>query len=176
MKLFRGICVATLVATCFSPVAIAQGKKEPRAELFEKLLGCRSVSDAGKRLACYDTGVAAMAAAAQKDELVVVDRTQIRQARRSLFGLTLPNLAIFGGDKNEGEGFSEIESTISRAYFSNYRWNVVLADGAKWVQVDTKAPSRDPKPGQAIKIRRAALGSFLANIDGQRAIRMRREN
>lgn len=120
-----------------------------------------------------------MAAAADRQEVIVADRTQIRKARRSLFGLTLPSLDIFGGsdaEQGEGEGFSEIESTIRQAYVQSYRWNVVLEDGARWVQVDTKPPSRDPRPGQKIRIRRAALGSFLANIDGQTAIRMRRQN
>jgi len=175
MKLLDQLIVATLVATCSTS---ANAEEPKQAELFDNLLACRSVSDAAKRLACYDSKVSALDAAAKNDELVVVDRSQIRQARRSLFGLTLPDLGIFGGGKaeREGEGISEIESTIRRAYYSSYRWNIILDDGARWVQIDTRDPARDPRAGQTIRIRRAALGSFLANIEGQRAIRVRREN
>jgi hypothetical protein len=178
MKLFPFLIVATMFVAP-TALALAAGSTSPaRPEVFTELLACRSISDSVARLSCYDEKVAAMDAAAGRDDLVVVDRAQIRKARRSLFGLTLPNLGIFGGgdDKREGEGFSEIESTISRAYLSAYRWNVILEDGAHWVQVDTAAPRRDPKPGQKIRIRRASLGSFFANIDGQTAIRMRRQN
>jgi hypothetical protein len=148
-------------------------------ELFDKLLACRSVRDASARLACFDERVAAMDAAAKRADLVVVDRGDIHKARKSLFGLTLPALGIFGGgerERREAESFTEIESTIRSARSNGYRWTVILEDGARWVQVDSKMPPRDPKPGQTIRIRKAALGSFLANIGGQRAIRMRREN
>lgn len=176
MKLFSASIVAITLAGYCAPANSAERSPGSRPEVFDRLLACRSVSDPSARLACYDERASAVDAAARKDELLVVDRTQVRKARRSLFGLTLPKLDIFGGGDREGEGFSEIESTISRAYYSNYRWNVILEDGARWIQVDTKTPARDPKPGQKIRIRRAALGSFFANIDGQTAIRMRREN
>jgi hypothetical protein len=179
MKLFGPSFVMAVLWVHCAPAAAADPVPRARPEVFDRLLACRSVSDASARLACYDEKVAAIDAAAGKDELVVVDRTQIRKARRSLFGLTLPNLGIFGDggqDKREGEGFTEIESTISRAYYRDYRWNVILDDGARWVQIDGKTLVRDPKAGQKIRIRKAALSSFLANIDGQTAIKMRREN
>ena len=176
MKLF----ITCVVSTMFiAPVALASGEGQRRPEVFEKLLGCRSVTDSAARLACFDKRVAEMDDAANRAELVVVDRGEIRKARKSLFGLNLPGLGIFGGgeaERREAEAFTQIESTIKSARMSGYRWQVILEDGARWVQVDTKTPPRDPKPGQKIKIRRAAFGSYLANIDGQIAIRMRREN
>ena len=176
MKLFLTWVVLALFVT---PVAAASGEEVQRPEVFEKLLGCRNVKDSTERLLCFDKQVAEMDAAASKAELVVVDRGQIRKTRRSLFGLNLPNLGIFGGgdaERREAEAFTEIESTISSARISGYRWLVVLEDGARWIQIDSKSLTRDPKAGQKIRIRKAALGSFLANIDGQTAIRMHREN
>jgi hypothetical protein len=120
-----------------------------------------------------------MDAAANKADLVIVDRGQIRKTRKSLFGLTLPSLGIFGNseaERREAEAFTEIESTIKSARMTNYHWSVTLEDGARWVQIDSKTLARDPRPGQKIRIRKAALGSYLANINGQIAIRMRREN
>ena len=176
MKLFGTLIVAIMF---IAPVAFVSAQERTRPEVFEKLLGCRNVNDSAARLVCFDKQVAEMAAAASKAELVVVDRGEIRKARKSLFGLTLPGLGIFGSgeaERREAEAFTEIESTIKSARMSGYRWQIILEDGARWVQVDTKTPPRDPKPGQKIKIRRAAFGSYLANIDGQIAIRMRREN
>jgi len=176
MKLF----ITCVVATVFvAPVAFASGEGQRRPEVFEKLLGCRSVKDSTARLACFDKQIAEMDAAANRAELMIVDRGQIRKTRKSLFGLTLPNLGIFGNseaERREAEAFTEIESTIKSARISGYRWMVTLEDGARWVQIDGKSLVRDPKAGQKIRIRKAALGSFLANIDGQTAIRMRREN
>lgn len=176
MKLFLTWVVATMF---FAPVVSASGGEPRRPEIFEKLLGCRSVKDSAARLACFDRQVAEMDAAANKADLVIVDRGQIRKTRKSLFGLTLPSLGIFGNseaERREAEAFTEIESTIKSARMSNYHWSVTLEDGARWVQIDSKTLARDPKPGQTIRIRKAAFGSYLANIDGQIAIRMRREN
>ena len=52
---------------------------------------------------------------------------------------------------------------------------IIIEDGAKWVQIDTNAV-RTPKSGMPIRIRRATMGSYFANIAGRPAIRMRREN
>jgi hypothetical protein len=112
-----------------------------------------------------------------KDELVVMDRQQIRKTRSSLFGLTLPNLDIFGGDKGETEGVSQIESTVrSASEGQNGNWVIVLADGAKWQQIDGKTLSSDPRPGSKIVIRKAALGSYMAKVNQQGAFRVRRVN
>jgi len=43
------------------------------------------------------------------------------------------------------------------------------------VQTDTTS-IRIPKSGQSIKIRKAAMGSFSANMNNQHAIRMKRQN
>ena len=53
----------------------------------------------------------------------------------------------------------------------------VLSDlGARWVQIDAQVMRKNPERGNEIKIREAAMGSYFANINGQRAIRMRRVN
>src|SRR5687767_10219008 len=115
MKLILQLRYATMLSALAFPSALFSAEPAQRVDLFDKLLACRNVMDPALRLACFDDKVAAMEMAVGKKEIVVVDCPQIRTARRSLFGLTLPNLDIFGGgdaDRREGEGFSEIESTI----------------------------------------------------------------
>ena len=51
---------------------------------------------------------------------------------------------------------------------------MVLEDGAVWRQIDGESPFNAPHAGSTVKIRRAALGSFFLNIDGQTAIRAQR--
>ena len=151
-----------------------------RPELFRKLVDCRSVADSAARLACYDTTVSALDAAEQKRELVVVDKGQVRTARRSLFGFALPNLSIFGGgdaeDKKEAEEFSSIETKIRSAYRNAAgRWVITIDEGAQWLQIDSRDLAREPRAGLPIKISKAALGSYFAKVDGQIAIRMKRD-
>lgn len=171
---------AFLVLVALAGGVRAQQPPEARPDLFKKLIDCRAIAESAARLACYDERVAALDAAEAKQDVVVVDRGQIRKARRSLFGLTLPRLGIFGGGREEEaeeEGFSQIDSTIQSARRNrDGKWVLVLDDGARWVQVDSRSLLPDPAAGQPIRIRRAALGSYLANVGKQTAIRMRREN
>jgi hypothetical protein len=169
-----------VLATAASPV-LAADEAKPRTPILAKLVECRGIADDAGRLACYDLQVKQLDQAERNQEVVVVDRTQIRKARRSLFGLTLPDLSIFGDRDERGgqeeEGVTKIESTIrSAAQNANGRWVLTLEDGAKWIQVDTRTVARSPRPGMPIVIRRAAMGSFLANIDKQIAIRVDRFN
>ena len=105
----------------------------------------------------------------------MVDRDQLRTTRRTLFGLTLPNLSIFGDDSQKEEGVSRIETTIRGASQTPYRkWLLTLQDGAQWEQIDGRELSITPRAGHSIKIRRGAVGSYLANVQNKTAIRVRR--
>ena len=150
-----------------------QGNRPP---VFEELFNCRAIANADERLACYDTKVAAIDTAEKNDELVIADKESMKQARRGLFGFSLPKLKLFGNEGKENEE-SEIVAKIDSAYqTSSGRWNIVLEDGARWSQIDTDQINKYPVKGMEIKIRKAAMGSFFANIAGQRAIRMKRVN
>ena len=168
---------AVLLAAAAAAPAAAQPPEPERPEALTRLVGCRAVADEAERLACYDREVAAFEAAAQSRQLVVMDRQQVRRTRRTLFGLALPDLNIFGDDNpDEEEGVSAIETTLRAASQDAYgKWLLVLEDGARWRQIDGREMAREPRGGQPIRIRRAAMGSYLANIDGQIAIRVRRE-
>ncbi|HWH17929.1 MAG TPA: hypothetical protein VNT77_06275 [Allosphingosinicella sp.] len=138
-------------------------------------MDCRAIADESERLACYDREVAALDAAEARREVVMVDRQQLRETRRTLFGLTLPNLSVFGDDNEDEEGVSQIEAKIrSAAQTPVGKWILTLDNGTRWVQTDSRNLAIYPQPGHAIKIRKAALGSYLANIAGQTAIRVER--
>ncbi|OHT22036.1 hypothetical protein [Edaphosphingomonas haloaromaticamans] len=182
MKFSASGWVAATCVLATPALVLAAEQREGRPEIFTKLIECRSIADAAQRLACYDERVAALDTAEAQSDVVVVDKGQVRKAKRTLFGLSLPALTIFeGNDKEKAreEEIKEIESTIKEASplkGTQDRWVIVLEDGARWVQTEAKRINRAPKPGMSIKIRQAALGSYFANIDGQTAIRVRREN
>lgn len=175
----RILACSILLALSISAPSMAQKKdalQQSRPPVFEELVNCRSIADPTERLACYDTKVAAIDEAEKKDELVLADKNAMKEARRGLFGFSIPKLKILGNDGKEEEKF-ELVAKIDSAYQANPgKWTVVLDDGARWVQIDTQVLTKNPKPGQEIKIRPAAMGSYFANINGQRAIRMRRVN
>jgi hypothetical protein len=161
------------------PGAVAADKKDTlsdaRPPVFEALVNCRAIADPGERLVCYDAKVAAIDEAEKNDELVLADKQAMQDARRGLFGFSLPKIKLFGNADGEGEG--ELVAKIASAYQANMgKLTIVLEDGARWVQIDSQSLYRLPKSGTEVKIRPAAMGSYFANIDGQRAIRMKRVN
>lgn len=160
-----------LAAITGSVVVRAADDKEaaPPPPVFQAVLDCEKVSDAQERLACFDRAVAALAAASRNRELAVFDRNTMREARRGIFGLGLPKLKLFGGD--QAEEVTEIDSTISGVRTASDGMPVfVLEDGARWKQTDGR--NVYAKTGQSIHIRRAALGSYVANINKQPGVRV----
>ncbi len=170
---------AAAAALLVLPTVSASAQTPPREgppAAFARAVQCRTITDPQARLACYDREVTALEQAERTSEIRVVDRQQVRRTRRTLFGLDLPDINIFGGGNDDGETVTEISSTIrSAGQDGNGKYTFVLADGAQWRQIDTRnlVP---PKAGQPIRIRRAAMGSFLANVGRQTAVRVRRVN
>ena len=165
------------IAACIALPANAQERTvaPERPEVLNRLTACRTIADNAERLACFDQQVAALEAAEAAREIAVVDRQQIRRTRRSLFGLRLPDLGIFGDDSDESEdgaAINEINSTLrSISSGADGRVHYALEDGSVWVQTEGRR-GRPPRPGQAVRIRRGPLGSFLANIDERPAVRV----
>jgi hypothetical protein len=122
-----------------------------RPKLFEDVVACKTIENAEQRLACYDE----------------------KEAKRGLFGFDIPKIKIFGG----GEDVAEIEAVVKSVSVTRAGIvSIVLEDGARWQQVDTKILNREPRAGSKARIRKASMGSYLVNFDGGPAIRMRRVN
>ena len=160
------------VAIVQSSAAWSQ-QREVRPALLGDLIACRAITNINQRVTCYDRQVSALDEAERKRDVVLVERSEIRKARRSLFGLPLPKLNIFDGDGDEPE-FKRIDVSIRNAQRSGGKWLFELDDGTRWIQSDSEEVARSPKTGNRIRIRRAAVGSFFANIESAPAIRVRR--
>ena len=162
---------SALLALClFSAPAYAnQPDNAQQPPVFREVLDCRAIVDASARLACFDRSAAALATAAEKKDVLVVDRATARETKRGLFGLTLPKIKLFGD--NDDEEIAQIDTTIASTYMARDGATVfVLQDGARWKQTD----GRDTyaKAGQAITIRKGALGSYFAKVNNQPGVRV----
>lgn len=137
---------------------------------------CRAIGADTARLACFDREAAALVSASRSGELSVVNRADMRTARRSLFGFSLPKLPFFAGDKSADEVPDVLESTIRSARpIANGRYSIQIAAGdAVWETTESRMNLSDPRAGQKIVISKAALGSYFLRIDGQNGIKGRR--
>ena len=176
MKNIGGAGAGLLLAgALLSASAQAQPAKVEQPEAFKRLVQCRGISDSAARLQCFDAASAAVAEAADRQELVVVDKKQILESRRSLFGLSIPNFKLFGG--SESDEIKTVQSKLSSVRRdADGRMVMRLEDGSTWRQMDDVALGRDPKSGHKVEINRAALGSYMMRVEGQPGIRVKRQS
>ena len=170
MKPARGMLFMAMIA-CVSSAPTAT-PAPAGATQFDALSACRSIAAAQERLACYDAAVAALDAAVRERQVVVVDREHIRKTKRSLFGLPLPDIKLFGaGD----EDMDSLDGTIQSALeVQDGNWRFALQDGAVWEQIDQKPLALEPRSGWPVEIKRATLGSYFMRVRNMPGIRVRR--
>lgn len=166
-----------LVAGITLASAAAAEKPRNRPELFSKLLDCRAIADNAQRLACYDQSVGAIEEAEKKKDLVVVDRKEIRETKKSLFGFTLPKIGLFTGDKNdddEKDEINEISSTVEIARIvKGGDWSLRLANDAGTWETNSEL-NVPPRAGDKVRIKKATMGSYLGQVGINRGVRLRR--
>src|SRR6476661_923391 len=169
MSLVSGLALVAAISSLSG-----QAAPQDRVEPLSRVTACRSIADNAARLTCYDAAVSALDTAERQGEVVVVDRAQIGEVRRQLFGFQMPALPnLFGGEP--AAEIDSIETTLQSATeIGHNRWVFRLADGGVWRQVDTDPFRGQPRPGDAVRVRKASLGSFLMTVGGSRAVRVRR--
>jgi len=165
------IGVAVLGIVVAVPASAQKMPKTATPKLFEEVVQCRSLQDSAQRLACYDRSVAALETAQKTNELYVADKAAMKEARKGLFGFSLPKMKIFG-DEDLGN-LDELETTITAVSSGQRGLIFTLPDGARWAQTDKKYIDR-PKIGSKIKIQKALLGSYLASINNKPGVRVER--
>lgn len=138
---------------------------------FQRLVDCGELAEPETRLACFDRELAAVKGATARRDLVVVDRQQIRQTRRTLFGLTLPRLGFLDGQDDDAPEQQTFEGAI-RAVSTDRtgKWLVQL-DDAVWRATELDEYQATPRVGQTAVVRRGPLGSYVMSVEGRRGVR-----
>jgi len=172
----RGLVMAVAAAALVSPAALSaqKDKPRPRPEAFEALVRCRALADDAARLRCFDEAAATLQQQAENRDLVVVDRKQIQETKRGLFGLDIPNLNPFGGG-DDGVEVKSIESVVRSAMQDgDGRWILTLEDNSTWAQTDNYPLAVNPRRGHKVKIVKASMGSYMMRVNNQPGVRAKR--
>lgn len=140
----------------------------------QRLMACRTMTDSAARLTCFDRETAAMEQAVARRDLVFIDRERATEARRSLFGFSVPSFGgLFGGDdKDEVKQIDGV--VVSAGRNSDGGWVIRLVDNSVWSQTDDTPLALAPKPGQKVVVRRGALGTFRLSVAGQPGLKVKR--
>jgi hypothetical protein len=136
---------------------------------------CRPLTEAAERLACFDRATAALLAAEEKADIIIVDRQQVEASRRSGFGFGPQDVTLLRQHGAQIAPLDRIDGILAVAISdAGGQWTFELRDGAVWQQIDTNTLSRLPSAGQAVAIKRASLGSYLLAVGKDVAVRVRR--
>jgi hypothetical protein len=173
----RGVVIAAALAGLATAGAAQQRDVAPgpAAGVLDGFRQCRAIAAAEARLACFEAATDRLERAVAVKEVTLVDKQEIRRARRSLFGFTLPRIALFGGgagrDAPDEPEFTELNTTVTSAHMvENGRVQFQIAEGeAVWRTTD---PVAFPfKPGAKVRIRQGALGNYFIAVAGERTVR-----
>jgi hypothetical protein len=185
-KFNAGLLVLGIASSGSSGFAQPPKSESPLAPIY----ACTEKVDNSERLACFDAAVSGIQAKEAKSEIVTFDQQRVQKVRREAFGFSLPSLPRLGfpafstTDLKDGSGKSSAsdESEIEEQVFvvSAYRQVggsiiLTLENGQVWQlsEADTfNAPNKTPFN---VKIRTAALGSFILTVEGRnKGYRVRR--
>ena len=171
--MLAGACALIMLGV--SPASAKEKDPPPTPAQVQQVYDCRAVADTAARLACFDRQVAALQQAEVARDITIFDRASAQKARRGLFGFTLRDLPFFGGGDDK-EQIQRLETTVAWARRYDYdKVRFEIEDGAVWAQTDQVILTRDPKAGDKVLIYPGAMGSYFAEIGGQKRIRVRRE-
>lgn len=164
------IAAAIFAVSLMGTGALAQTAGAPPA--LGDLMKCRDQADDQARLQCYDAAAAALAAAS----LVVIDKNEVKRARRGLFGFSLPDLPFLNDDdEEEEEKVREVAGTIQSISRTGYeRWLVNLGEAGTWQTIEAQPYVPLPRTGKPAVVKRGPLGNYMMSIDGGRGLRVKR--
>jgi hypothetical protein len=157
---------------------IAADAPPPAARPYTALQACRGIADSSQRLACYDKAAADLDAAAKSEEVVIVDRQEVKKARKGLFGFNLPRIGFLAGRPGNAEDQADeekLDDVIVKATPIPYgKWRITLASGGVWETLEEDSRFSDPKPQAQVHLTKGLIGSYFLQVGKGRAVKARR--
>lgn len=174
----RSIVSGAILMTLAITGSIAEAGAAERRPLAE-LQQCRTLTNDSARLACFDKAVDALTRSADSGETVVVDREQIRSARKGLFGFVMPRIPFLtghdDGTANDKADEARLEtSVVSSRSIGNGKYRFSVDGGGIWETTETSMTFDQPKPRQAIILERGSLGGYFVRVGNGRRVAVRR--
>jgi hypothetical protein len=167
-----GVAIAAMATTA----SAQQTPPADRAAAVTALERCTTIQTPADRLACFDQSVAAFQSAEQTGDIIIIDRTRMAMAQRQAFGTDDAPFDILQPAARRPERINSIETTLTSASrTSDGGWIFRLADGTVWDQVGNDTVTFRNREGETVRVRRAALGSYLLVIGRSGAVRVRRD-
>jgi hypothetical protein len=162
---------AVLMTAITMPASADNGEDAAKPQIYTELVQCRQITDDSQRLACFDAASAKMEQATAAKDIVVLDRTEVKKTKRSLFGFQLPKIRFF--DDDEKDDLNVIESTFASVTDIGYgKYQFEIPDGGTW---QTTEPTRRMlRVGQKVRIKRGAVGGFMMQAENSSYVRVKR--
>ena len=183
IKSFQAIVCAAIF--CSSP-AFAQSNQPP--ESVSALISCKLIADNAERLGCYDTAVGKFELAQTDGEILTITREEVQKAKKESFGFSLPTISnlgkLFDSDEDAAQK-SQPDDKVKQTFtiervdeFGRKKTRFYFTNGQVWDQTDSTSVHvpkvKSGKPNTLV-IKKAAMGSFLARVNGNgRSIRVKR--
>ena len=169
----RSWVIAGAAVLALSGAAAARKVETGTPAQVQRLLACRAIADGAQRLACFDRETAVLGNAVATRDLVVIDRARAAEAKRSLFGFSVPNFGgLLGGDKDD---IKQIDGVLASASYNRDGGHVfLLKDGSRWSQTDDRMIALTPRAGDKVVVKRGALGSYTLSVSGRPSVKVER--
>jgi hypothetical protein len=172
---FIGLAVLSLFAGATQVAAAREKTPVESPAAINALTACREIAESTQRLSCYDSAVGTLKAAIAANDVYIVDKSSVRKARSSLFGLRLPSLGLFAEDTTDTNAVTELGGEIAAAVQEGYgNWRLTLRDGSVWAQTDDVSLGTSPRPADPVLIKRGLMASYKMSIKGRPSFRVRR--
>lgn len=169
-----------ITGLAFGGPALAADVAVPTAKPVAALQQCRTVTDTAARLACYDRAVDALTVATASNEVVIVERQEVRKVRKGLFGFSLPKVGFLTGQSGNAEDkadTSELQGVITASRsIGNGKWRFTVEDGGTWETLETNMGFVEPTPGRKVLLEAGSLGAYFAKVEKGRRVQAKRIN
>lgn len=159
---------ALAVATFVEVSASAQDSENE----LQALRDCRAIEQNEARLACFDLAVDTVIARQDSGELQVLDKEDVAQTRRGLFGFSLPRIGIFASDDEEENTTLQSRITALRRLRSDH-WEIEISEGSLWRATNTPRNFR-PEVGDEVELEKAAMTSYWLRVNGALGVKASR--
>lgn len=180
------ICRILLVSA--AAAAILAGSASARQDVAnptDPIYACASIAENAARLACFDEAVGTLRTKEEAGLVQTIDVGQIETIEKEAFGFSMPSLpGLFSrsssSEKKVGrEEIDEITVAVKSARIQGVtgRAIVTLENDQTWEQIDTtRILATSLRKAKVVRVRKAAMGSFMMTLDGGRSFRVKRTN